>query len=168
MATHVFETDCQCVECKGSGLYVGLAERDGAAVVCYKCKGTGKAHIKIEWEDFEGRRELPGVARVVANNPGVVVGQDDATGLALTDFGGQSYEDWKAGKPFPPGSEMRKYVCPAWWYQTANYDLKPHWHECICGGSFYSCKHFDEMAECWARWDRERPSLAPQTKSEAA
>ena len=49
---HVIEFDEKCKSCKGTGLYVGLAERDGAAVVCHTCKGTGKHHVRIEYDDF--------------------------------------------------------------------------------------------------------------------
>lgn len=30
----------ECQACKGTGLYKGMAERDGAAVVCSHCHGT--------------------------------------------------------------------------------------------------------------------------------
>lgn len=42
MSEHIIKIECECNACKGTGLYVGMAERDGAAVVCYTCKGTGK------------------------------------------------------------------------------------------------------------------------------
>jgi len=38
----ILEGECECSACKGTGLYVGMAEREGAAVVCSRCKGTGK------------------------------------------------------------------------------------------------------------------------------
>lgn len=153
MAKHVFELDCKCKDCDGTGLYVGLAENSGSAVVCYKCKGTGKGHIKLEWEDFDGRVERDDVSRVLECNPGICVRQNEEMGFSLEDFGGMSYADWQDGKPFPQKSEMRKFTCPAWWYQTADYDRKPKWDECIGIGSFSNCKHFCNREECWERWD---------------
>lgn len=154
MAKHVFELDCKCKDCGGTGLYVGLAERNGAAVLCYKCKGTGKGHIKLEWEDFDGRVERDDVTRVLECNPGICVGPNEEMGFSLEDFGGMPYHDWQKGKPFPPKSEMRKFTCPAWWYQTADYDSKPDWDEC-CWGRFSDCKHFCTKERCWERWDEE-------------
>ena len=155
MSHHVIEFDHICPSCKGKGLYVGLAERDGSAVVCHTCKGTGCKHTRIEYDDFEGRIESTDVTRVIKCNPGICVGTGKDGQLQLSDFGGQSYEDWKAGKRFPSGSEMRRFTCPAWWYQTANYDLKPHWDECLGCGVFSNCEHFATKDECWARWDEE-------------
>jgi len=69
-------------------------------------------------------------------------------------FGGMSCAEWWAGKPFPEGSEMRKYVCPAWWNQSADTD-----REFSCpispGGHFSGCPQFADKAACWERWDRE-------------
>lgn len=153
---HVIEYDCKCQSCGGTGLYVGLAERDGAAVVCYRCSGTGKQHMRYEYEDFEGRVPKQGVDRVLQVNPGIVVGRC-ADGPTTADFGGMSYADWSAGKPFPPKSEMRRFTCPKWWYQSADYKRGPDWDECneSLGRSFSHCPHFANKAGCWARFDRE-------------
>jgi hypothetical protein len=50
---------------------------------------------------------------------------------------------------------MRKYTCPAWWYQSADYKKKPNWKECLACGSFSSCKHFSIKQNCWDRFDKE-------------
>ena len=55
------------------------------------------------------------------------------------------------------GSEDRKSTCPAWWFQRADYGLKPRWDECKLG-SFTACPSFKDKGACWARWDRENPS----------
>ncbi|GAH55007.1 unnamed protein product, partial [marine sediment metagenome] len=44
---HTIEYDCECNDCKGTGLYTGMAEGDGFAVVCHACNGTGKRHEVI-------------------------------------------------------------------------------------------------------------------------
>lgn len=150
-----FEADVKCEPCKGTGLYVGLAERDGSAVVCYKCKGTGCRHHVFEYEEFTVRSARTGVKHVFQHNPGIVVGQGKDGQYQFSDFGGQPFEGWESGKPFPPGSEMRQFTCPAWWYQAADYKKKPNWDECIGLGSFSKCPHFSTKDQCWARWDEE-------------
>jgi len=161
MGEHVIEFDCECESCKGTGLYVGMAEREGSAVVCHTCKGTGKTHRKITYRDFEGRKKEPGVQRVVQANPGIVVGrgktQDGKREYELSDFGGMPYSQWLEGVPFPKGSEMRKFTCPCWWYQSADYKKKPKWDWCSnnLGRSFFNCTRFDKKDQCWNRWDVE-------------
>ncbi|MBE3145023.1 MAG: hypothetical protein IMZ61_14060 [Planctomycetes bacterium] len=154
---HVIEFDEACKSCKATGLYVGLAERDGAAVVCHTCKGTGKHHVKIEFDDFEGCQKRDGVVQVFEVNPGICIGANGKSpNLALYDFGGMSYRDWLKGKPFIRGMENRRFTCPAWWYQSANYELKPNWDECCGCGCFSGCKHFGNKAQCWERFDKEQ------------
>jgi len=148
------ELDIVCPECKGTGLYVGMAEKDGFAVQCHRCNGTGKYHYVYEYELFEARKKRRDVKWVVEYNPGIFIGTKHGA-LSLSDFGGMSYKDWNTGKLFPTKSEMRRFTCPAWWYQCVNYDLKPDWGECICCGSFSECPNFSSKNKCWERWDRE-------------
>ncbi|MFC1453851.1 hypothetical protein ACFLQL_01590 [Verrucomicrobiota bacterium] len=152
---HTIEYDCKCEACKGSGLYVGFGEKDGFAVVCHTCRGSGKVHVKYTYEDFEGRTDKKGVKQVLECNPGIGVGQSEKLGLTLKSFGGISYEDWKAGKKFKLGTEMRQYTCPAWWYQTADYKKKPEWKECWSSNSFSDCAQFKTKEKCWERFDKE-------------
>ena len=160
----IVEFDCQCKSCKGTGLYVGVCERDGIAVVCHTCKGTGKQHVRFEYEEFAGRIPRSKIKRVLQTACGHVCGNNTAKGITIEDFGGQSYDDWATGKPFPPGSEMRRFACPAWWYQSVDYDKKPSWDECEWG-AFSACSHFSHKAACWARWDVEYGSLQPAEKA---
>lgn len=141
----------QCRVCHGTGLYVGLGERDGAAVVCHDCKGTGCFHFVHEYEEFAGRRENNDVTHVFEANPGICIGTGNGQ-FKLSDFGGMTYEAWKGGLPFPPGSENRRCTCPAWWYQSVCYAKKPNWKECGFG-AFSKCQHFPNKDACWARWD---------------
>ena len=126
MAKHIIEYDEKCKSCGGSGLYVGMAERDGAAVVCSTCKGTGCHHVKLTYEDFEGRQNRKDVKRVYQVNPGIMLG-----GKTLAEFGGVTYEQWLNQSEFPFNTENRKYICPAWWYQSADYEKKPKWENCL-------------------------------------
>ena len=146
--------DEECKSCKGTGLYIGLAEKDGAAVVCSTCKGTGCYRFSHEYEKFTGRKENKKIKRVFKTNPGVMIGISPA--LVLADFGGIPYYDWHKGVAFPEKSEMRKFSCPAWWYQCVDYgNKKPRWKECIVCGTFSSCPSFKKKENCWMRWDVE-------------
>lgn len=149
----VIEFDQNCDDCGGSGLYVGIAERDGAAVVCNRCDGRGWHHQRIEYYERRTIRvRRKDVTRVFQTNPGVVIGNGED--FQLSDFGGVPYGDWLRDGKFPPGSENRKFMCPAWWYQSADYRKKPKWNECGFG-RFADCKHFISKDQCWVRWDKE-------------
>ena len=159
----VFEADASCASCKGTGLYVGMAERDGAAVVCHTCKGTGCQHLKVVYEPFLAQQPSPPtVERVYRVNPGIVIGKGKPGEYRLADFGGVPVNDWHRDPSCVnrPGAENRQFTCPAWWYQSADSKLKPDWNDeerkCSAFGSFSGCKHFHEKAGCWAKFDREQ------------
>lgn len=145
-----------CTSCKATGLYVGMGERDGAAVVCHTCKGTGES--TLEYDDFTGRKPKPGVVkRVYQVNPGICIGTGN--GHRLEDFGGISYAEWNSGQGFPKrGSENREFTCPKWWYQSEDYKRGPDWKECdnTLGSTFSSCPYFKTKDRCWARFDEEK------------
>jgi len=148
------EFDEVCPSCDGTGLYSGEAERDGSAVVCHTCKGTGRHHFVHDYEEFKERALREGVKRVFQCNPGICVGEGQ--GYKLSDFGGQPFEDWNKGKPFPAGSEMRRFTCPRWWGQCSGGHLV-EWDECddSLGLSFSHCPHFLGKGACWDRYDKE-------------
>jgi hypothetical protein len=150
------QLEVNCPDCKATGLYVGMAERDGAAIVCGKCKGTGCYQFAYEYEEFAGRKEREGIRRVYEANPGICVGASAESGLSLSDFGGLPYEDWLCGDPFVRGSEMRRHTCPSWWFQTLNGYCKP-WETCAAnlGRPFYDCPRFATKEQCWKRSDEE-------------
>ena len=143
-----------CQYCKGTGLYIGMAERDGAAVVCHKCNGTDCFNFVHEYKEFKERFECKNVKWVYQANPGIVVGN---TKCKFSDFGGMSYNDWKNDRKFESGMEMRRYTCPAWWYQSVDWDKKPDWGECYecLGNTFSQCKYFKDKEKCWERFDKE-------------
>ena len=149
------EHDEVCHSCSGTGLYVGLAERDGAAVVCHKCDGTGCFHFVHEYTPFKERIGRSDVKRVFETNPGICIGTGKDGRFNLSDFGGMPFSEWESGKVFPSRSENRGFTCPAWWYQSADYKKKPGWDECISCGSFSGCKSFPTKAECWKRFDKD-------------
>jgi hypothetical protein len=142
----------ECTSCEGTGLYVGMAERDGAAVECHTCKGTGGEHVEHSYTRFTKRKARKGVTHVYRVNPGICAAPGAVPGgVSLRVW----QEDPKAAAK--PGAEMRQHTCPAWWYQSADYEKKPEWKECWdnLGRSFSQCKHFAVKAKCWDRWDDE-------------
>jgi hypothetical protein len=147
-----FEVDEKCPACSGTGLYVGFGEKDGAAVICHDCKGTGKFHFVHEYEEFEKIEEKKGVKWVLQINPGIGVGEGN--GFDFSDFGGMSYNDWKSGKKFTDDMAMKRHTCPAWWYQSVDYKRKPDWKECGFG-ALYDCPHFKNKSVCWHRFKKE-------------
>jgi hypothetical protein len=151
--------DAECRSCGGTGLYVGMAERSGAAVVCHTCKGTARERIVLRFRPFTGRHSRPGVVRVYASNPGIVIGASIAT--RLEDFGGLAYADWQAGIPFVLGTEDRAHTCPAWFYQSADSTKRPEWDECMesLGRRFSECPHFPTKDACWRRFDAEQGAV---------
>lgn len=155
MNKQIIEFDEVCKSCEGTGLYVGLAERDKSAVVCHICKGTGCHHYKHEYEEFEARVPKCNVERVFEVNPGIVIGTNKSE-FKLEDFGGMSFVHWFVNKSFPPKSENRKFTCPAWWYQSADYKQKPDWEECGACGVFSRCERFKDKDLCWIKFDKEK------------
>ena len=152
----VIEFDELCQACQGTGIYVGMAERDGSGIVCYKCSGTGRYHFKREYREFRSRVQRNDVLRVYECNPGITIGSNEK--LSLSDFGGMPYDDWKTGNPFPEYSENRRFTCPAWWYQTADFKKKPDWDWCAGACTFSECKRFATKDKCWERFDNQRRS----------
>jgi hypothetical protein len=148
----VIEIKEQCKSCGGTGLFVGMGERDGAAVVCHTCNGTGCHEFRHEYEEFTERKARQGVKRVFAANPGVCIG--DGIDCKIEDFGGIPVTDWEKGEPFQQDSEMRKFTCPAWWNQCTGGDNTP-FKKCwdAMGRSFSGCPHFACKAKCWAEFD---------------
>ena len=152
------EYDARCEPCEGTGVYVGLAERAGSAVVCHTCKGRGGVVMRHEYSPFDGTRDIRGdVSRVFAHSVGIVTGG----GMA----GGASYQEWLRDPAIVKerGRELRAYACPAWWYQIADTGKKPQWEECIPAGRFSECPHFCDKAACWERFDAEQAAAEGAT-----
>lgn len=59
--------DVYCDSCGGTGLYRGMLEPEGEAVICWMCKGSGKRTREIEV--FAGRKPRTDV-RLVRHTKG--------------------------------------------------------------------------------------------------
>lgn len=146
---NTFSVECECAECKGTGLYVGLAERDGAAVVCYRCNGTGKAKFEYQWREFAEKKRKLNVVQVWRTGAGIVL----APGVCQ---GGVPYERWLTDPESVDaiGAENRTNCCPRMWAQSAGTKIQPD-YDCDFG-RFGDCKTWNSRSLCWAKFDTER------------
>lgn len=58
-----------CQSCGGTGLYKGIFEPSGTAVVCSTCKGTGAQEVPTDYAPapttaYAGRKLKAGISRV--------------------------------------------------------------------------------------------------------
>jgi hypothetical protein len=157
---HRIEFEQECPTCEGTGIFAGLAERDGFGVQCYECKGAGVQTTVVEWDEFTGRKPRADIVTVIEVNPGIVLGLQGANGKTWRhdSFGGMPYNDWFQGAPFPDKSENREFTCPAWWYQSADYSKKPK--GCPVALAFTQCPKYGDRSECWAKFDRKSTAAA--------
>jgi len=155
------EMDIQRQSCKGTGVYVGRAERDGAAIVCYKCKGTGKVHYEFEYEEFTGLKERDGVERVYKGGYGFAIAPRklDFDGIGTVDMQkeGVSYDEFKKGK-MP--EHIKQLACPMLADQGACQKIKGFLKECeridgksLWGRGILSCKNQSNKLDCWKRFE---------------
>lgn len=152
----IIELDVECPACGGTGLYVGMAERNGAAVVCSECRGIGCFHYKYEYKSFKKRKARGGVKRVFLRAGGYVHSAEDVTTEegALIEFSaaGVSYEDWLAGEHPKPVKEL---YCPLLW--TGQRAKLAHCDNMV-GCYIPKCQMYEKKAECWEAFEREFPN----------
>lgn len=151
-----FEVDIKCKSCDGTGLCVGIAERDGAAVVCTTCKGTGKFHHKFTYEEFTERAKRSDVRRVFKTSCGFIHSADDVVVDGETipfDTAGVSYERWLTGnEPIP----LKTLYCPKMW-TGQRWDSETCKKHCCCGTSINHCPNRANMAQCWDEYETTQP-----------
>jgi hypothetical protein len=156
-----FEIDIeiQCTSCDGTGLYIGMAEKDGAAVICSTCKGTGKSTFKRTFAKYHGRVRRDDVDRVYQTAGGYVIGSKnfetpDKKTIRFAESG-VAYEEWFRGaKPLP----IEDLHCP---YQHTHQEMRSSDHPAnalykrrcdavlTLGGTISSCKLRRDMTRCW-------------------
>lgn len=149
-----------CGSCGGTGLYQGMCEKDGAFVVCTRCRGTGCA--TITYKPFEGRKEQPKCNRVYRSSCGYVITDKDITNnngeFLPFSTSGVSYEEWKNGKE---PVEIRFLGCPMLVDQGACHNRSGFKEECnkLNGGwisLIAACKNQCNKSECWERFDKAK------------
>jgi hypothetical protein len=152
----------KCQSCNGTGIYVGMGERDGAGVVCYTCKGTGCQNYKFEYEDFENRVKRDDIKRVFLTGYGYCIGTKPITlsNGVFVDFSkeGVSYQEFLEDK-MP--KHIKQMGCPMRADQGACHEIKGFVDRCDKINSGYvnhipSCKCSDKLY-CWEIF--ENPKL---------
>jgi len=136
----------ECDRCEGTGIYRGMGERDGLAVQCRTCKGSGKLKIEQEIKEFKERKIVAGVKKVIEYNPGYTLGSKVE--------GGMPYQDWLEGKFFKRGMELRVFTCPRQWFNVLNREFSPKWMECEMCNCYQECKHYKDKESCWKYYDK--------------
>ena len=159
----IVEGECECSSCRGTGLYKGMGEGEGAAVICYTCDGKGWVKVKETFAKFTKRRLRRDVERVYLSGMGYRITSKDVRKHLETDKDGStgeiihfsqagcSYKDWlKGAKPLP----LKELGCP---YQHTNQQLqskdvhnlyKTRCKEGLCG-YIPKCKFYGDKAKCW-------------------
>lgn len=154
------EMDIECPECNGTGLYQGMAEGNGTAVICYNCDGSGKYHFAKEYEEFTGLKKRNNIERVYLSSMGYFIGlgkrRYDGIGIIDMDKEGISYQEFLQGQK-PP--HIKTLGCPMLADQGACHDIKGFTEKCnkLNDGwiSFIpNCKNRHRMAECWERFEK--------------
>lgn len=149
-----------CESCDGTGLYCGMAERDGAAVVCHTCKGTGMVKFTKTFTEFTERKKRKDVKRVFHSSCGYMMAADDVTTqegveLHFSRYGAK-YKDWLNGATPKP---MEELYCP---YLGTNQEMQSSSHKAhsmykdacnvLLGCRIDSCKNWKAKSRCWDRY----------------
>ena len=152
----MIEVNMVCKSCKGTGLYVGIAEREGAAVVCNTCKGTGCAVMK--YEPFVARKVRTDVTRVYKSSYGHVIAPDkklkisNGTVIDMTKEG-VSYTEFLYG--IQP-KDIEVFGCPMMIDQAACHRKEGFIDEChkLNGGwlNYIPDCSCDNKDACWERF----------------
>jgi hypothetical protein len=142
--------EIECQACGGTGLYVGCAELDGAAVVCHSCNGTGSRIHSAEYREFTGRQARQGVERVYKTASQYVISAKDHGEIKFSEYG-CTYYGWLNGvEPRP----IEALHCPCqhthqerteFFYERCDQNLQ-------LGGLISNCPIRGEMSECWKRY----------------
>ena len=161
-STYSVNVDIECRSCKGTGLYVGIGERDGAAVICHTCKGTGCENISFTYPKFKQRKRRDDVKRVFKNAfmychcPNDVTSPDDGRLIEFSK-GGCSYDEFLQGVQPKP---VKTLYCPyQWTHQNSDGSMDALARSRCdgnvrCGQTYNECKLHCDMAECWRLYEQ--------------
>lgn len=152
------EMTIECDACHGTGVYVGIAERDGAGVICTKCQGSGAFLYKLIYNEFTGRKTRDDVKRVYKSGYGYVIAPTviNFNGKTIDMQGeGVSYEDFCRGV-MP--KHIKSLACPMSSDQSACHKINGFIDQCmeIHGGLISiitKCKGQHDKAACWKRFE---------------
>jgi len=156
------ELKIQCRSCGGTGIYVGIGERDGAAIVCHTCNGTGCEDYYFEYTPFTKRKKKEGIKRVYKDGMGYCIAPKLLVfkGVGTIDMAkeGVSYAEFLEGK-MP--EHIKTLGCPMQADQGTCHEIKGFIEECdkLNGGylnMIADCKNHPNKAECWDRFDKQK------------
>ena len=151
----------QCSACDGTGLYVGVCERDGAAVVCYRCKGTGRVYIEQHYTKFTARQKKKNVKRVFEHAGAYIISAEDVEvngkNIPFSEYG-VSYEEWLAGEAPKP---LECLHCP-FMHTQQMLDRNSTLYKTRCntglkfGSRISDCQFMPEKEKCWEIYKCEK------------
>jgi len=153
------ELEIECSACSGTGLYSGMAESKGLAVVCRKCDGTGKYQYKFEYNEFEGIKKREDIERVyLPTRFKLGLGVIDFKGVGEIDMykKGISYTEFLEGKQ---PERIKEIECPMLADQGACHGVEGFVNGCRdlglgWGSDISSCKNQCNRMECWERFEK--------------
>lgn len=156
------EIEHECGSCTGSGLYSGMAEKDGCAVVCTSCHGTGRCVSKMTFMKFNGRRDKKGIKRVFQSACGYGISADDVTrqedGKVIKfSKAGCTYSEWKAGGIPKPIEDLHcPYLHSGQRMQSSSHKAHALYESnCRQNMSFSwitDCKMYPCKEKCWKKY----------------
>jgi hypothetical protein len=152
----------ECRYCNGTGLYIGMAEKCGAAVVCSGCNGSGLVKIEESFKEFKERKRRKGVKRVyrTAGGYGITaedIKTEDGIMHKFSEYG-CSYEDWLNGvKPKPIISLHCPYQHTSQGLQTKDKNnlYKNRCSKNLGYGFIDDCKLRKDMSKCWEIYNQK-------------
>lgn len=72
----------ECTACSGTGLYSGMCEGPGRAVICLDCSGT--ACVEIHYKEYRGRKRKPGIKTIQQSRGRFIAGPIGGGGDEMT------------------------------------------------------------------------------------
>jgi hypothetical protein len=147
----------ECNSCGGTGLFQGMAEREGSAVICSSCNGSGRE--TLSYTPFNARKFKKGVKRVFKSSFGYMhgVGKHDCKDGSIIDFdaGGCSYEEWLNGTEPKP---VETLYCPYIWsnHGIGDEPLLDCKEDVKLGSRISDCKKYGSKAECWKEFNSKK------------
>lgn len=88
-----------CSSCSATGLYSGMCEGPGKAVICLTCGGTGCE--EIEYKPYEGRKRKRGIQIIQRSQGRFILGPIGGDGKSMT------YAQFEAAIPAPRSTDDR-------------------------------------------------------------
>ena len=153
----------ECPSCNGTGLYGGMGEGKGAAVICNNCDGTGAFMYSYSYTIFKNRKIKKDVKRVYLSGLGYKIGLgkinfSNDIGEIDMDKEGISYKEFLNGKK---PKHIKKLGCPMLADQAKCHSIKGFTDECNrLNGKWISmipsCKEYKQpnILYCWDRFER--------------